>query len=250
MPAVVYSSTNQASLNIATALKENFSLPSTQIIETNNSVLEISCDLQTDYLIVPSTHKSERKIRTLSVHLPGNWGKAQMGGKDKTLNVAYASKMKDILVSIKSQVEDLGLDWQVCLEVDHHGPTCSLPVIFVEIGSTSKEWGDKTAAEICAKAIVDGIKSQKEYPTIFGVGGGHYAPLFSKIALESSEAVGHILPKYKVDEIDYETFLQGIEKCVEKTQYVLIDWKGLDSSQRKKIITFCDNANVPWKAKK
>ncbi len=252
MPTIICSTTNPASLNIARALTENFSLNGVaELVQTKNSVLEVPCDFQTDYLIVPSTHKSESKMRSLTVHAPGNWANADLGGEARTLNTVYASKMKEILLSMKRQVSDLSLDWNVCLEVDHHGPTCPLPIMFVEIGSGEQEWEDKQAGEICAEAIVEGIKSEKKYKCIFGVGGGHYAPLFSKLELDpDASAFGHMLPKYKVDEVDYETFLQGIEKTVEKTESVLIDWKGLDAKQREKIISFCERAGIPWEKKK
>lgn len=251
MPSIVYSTANIASASIARALQENFSLPKVQFIQTDKHILEIPCDMQTDLIIVPSTHKSQSSMRTLTVHAPGNWCKADFGGKEKTLNFVHASKMKEILCSMNRQVKEKKLDWNVSLEVDHHGPTCASPILFAEIGSTEKEWRDEEAAQIVAQAIWDALAHTKKCKCALGIGGGHYAPLFSKYELEKEElAMGHMLPKYRVDEVEYETFLQGVEKTVEKTEYAIIDWKGLDSKQREKMILFCERAGLNYEKKK
>ena len=252
MAKIVYSVNNLASKNIAQTLIENFSLTGlAELVETKSNILEVPTDFETDLIIVPSTHKSESNMKSLTVHAPGNWCNADFGGQSRTLNNANASKMKEILLSIDSQARGLSLGWQVCLEVDHHGPTCKAPIMFVEIGSTEKEWANSQAAQILAQAIFDGLKNRKAHKCIFGVGGGHYAPLFSKIELNpDSPAMGHMLPKYRVDEVEYETFLQGITKTVEKTECVLIDWKGLTREQRDKIIGFCERAGIQWEKKR
>lgn len=199
-----------------------------------------------DYLIVPSTHRSETGSPCLTTHVPGNWSSADFGGEKSTLNFAYASKLKLILQALREEAEKAGLDWQVCMEVDHHGPTLRLPLLFVEIGSTEREWTNETAAQVAARAIVRAVETEKMFPAYVGFGGGHYAPEFTKVMLESEKAVGHILPKYQIDLVDEEMAKQALEKSVEKIEGALLDWKGMNAGQRKKVMGWLENLGIPW----
>jgi len=142
------------------------------------------------YVLVLSPHKSERKLPCLTVHIPGNWGKAEFGGKDRTLNIAYASKMLQILKGLKKygkELEERG--WRISYEGDHHGPTVEKPIIFVEIGSGEREWQSAEAGEVVGKAVGEAVKrDEKKEGSYLGVGGGHYAPKFTKLALEETPA--------------------------------------------------------------
>ena len=209
-----------------------------------------------EYFLYASTHKSEKNTPSLTAHFPGNWGKADFGGQDFTLNVSYACKLKQILKLLKEGAKKEELGWEVCMEVDHHGPTPregNLPLIFVEIGSTEKEWKDERAGKIAASAIMKSlVRPAPEFKCYFGVGGGHYAPKFTQYMLGEKKlngdeiAIGHILPKYRVDEIDEKMLLQSIEKSAEKIEGALIDWKGLSKAQREKIIALLDKGKIKW----
>ncbi|MEM2138050.1 MAG: D-aminoacyl-tRNA deacylase, partial [Candidatus Anstonellaceae archaeon] len=98
-----------------------------------------------DYYIFASTHKSASNTPALTVHTPGNWGSADLGGEPRKLNVAFGSKVKVIAQAMKRLAGMAGLGYQLAIEADHHGPTVSKPIIFVEIGSTEKEWNNETA---------------------------------------------------------------------------------------------------------
>jgi len=50
------------------------------------------------------------------------------------------------------------IDWNVDLEVDHHGPTeISSPIMFMELGSSENEWSNEDAAAVVAHAIINTI---------------------------------------------------------------------------------------------
>ncbi len=241
---VLFTSSNIASLNIAKKLIENhgfektseneWELEGVRLIDTKaRSVLEVPTDFETDCLLVLSTHKSRAGKRMLTAHFPGNWSEAKFGGKPKTLNIACASRLKTLVTELDKANEKLG--WPLFVEADHHGPTCKVPIMFVEIGSTENEWKDEEAAEAVALAVSEFLKKEETFETVFGVGGGHYSREFTRLLLESKLAVGHIAPKYAIDGMDEELFRQAIEKNVEKVSKVIVLRDGTNSSQKKKI---------------
>lgn len=201
--------------------------------------IDVPTNLETDFFIVLSPHRSKSKFQSLTVHIPGNWNNAEYGGSPRTLNIAYPSVQKALLVKMHEKNARYGLNFNVSYEVDHHGPTIKKPIIFIEIGSSVNEWKNPLAARIIAETVFETISKYKNQPskseTLFGVGGGHYAPKFTKLAIEKDFVFGHILPKYQTNSINQDTFKQAIEKTLEKTEKIALDKKGVTTEQRKKI---------------
>jgi D-aminoacyl-tRNA deacylase len=91
----------------------------------------------------------------------------------------------------------------VCYEVTHHGPFLSTPAFFIEIGSTELEWKNETVAQVIAEVILDMPQcNNKKDEIAIGIGGGHYAPRFTDIALKKKLAFGHMVPAYHQDCLD------------------------------------------------
>lgn len=213
-------------------------------------ILDIPTEFSTDYLVVLSPHKSKEGKPMLTAHFPGNWSSANFGGKPHTLNIAYGKKIADIIKGICTHAKTKNLDFEVVLEVDHHGPTCNVPIIFVEIGSTEMEWGNKRAAEVIANAIFNTVNNNEtqdaKLKTIFGIGGGHYAREFTEMILNNDRIVGHILPKYKLDALTEDTFKQAIEKNIEKISEVVVLKESLNAIQKKKVKELCEKFGVEY----
>ncbi|MBN2121716.1 D-aminoacyl-tRNA deacylase [Candidatus Micrarchaeota archaeon] len=201
-------------------------------------ILDVPVGFESDGVVVLSPHRSEREYPSLTVHVPGNWDCAQMGGEARTLNTVMAGRMREILRGLYSGNEKYSLGWNVSMEADHHGPTCKSPIMFVEIGSSEKEWGNETAAKIVAEAVMRTLEWEGECDSYFCVGGGHYCPKFSKMGLEGERAAGHVLPKYGVETLGMDTFSQAMEKSVEETCGVLIEKKGINAAQREIVEKF------------
>ncbi len=254
MPTILFSSLveiieNFASNNIACELiklgfeqktEREWVYRNAKLIDTRfNSALNVPTHYETDYFIVLSPHKSKTKLQSLTVHIPGNWGSAEHGGKPRTLNISYASKQYAILRTLFEKNKKYELNFNVNYEVDHHGPTIDKPIIFVEIGSSENEWKNPLAAKIIAEAVFETINENEtqnsEQEKYFGVGGGHYAPIFTRYALEKKFNFGHMLPKYKVDTLAKDTFTQAIEKNIESISKIILDEKGLNKEQRENI---------------
>lgn len=258
MTTILFTRNNPASKNIAEKLLEIgfselengvYKYKNIRLIDTKAAtVLDVPTDFNDDLLIVLSTHKSKNDQQIFTAHYPGNWGNADFGGESKTLNTAHASKLKMIVQnvneSLKTEYQQIQKNqklktgcfgWGVSLEADHHGPTCDIPIIFVEIGSTEKQWNDRRAAEIMAEAVVKTVESDKKYETVFCVGEGHYPKTFNRMELESDVAVGHLLPKYSIDGLDEELFEQAIKKNVEPVKKVFVVKDSLNVKHKEKI---------------
>ena len=159
-----------------------------------------------DTIIFASRHASMAKRKTLTVHPVGNFSKAKYGGKDATLILCNPLLMKKGLELLK---EKSLKGYEVCYEATHHGPYLKKPCFFIEVGSTEREWKDEKACKTVAEAI---LQMEEEKATIsIGIGGGHYAPRFTEIALEKNVAFGHIAAKYAVKHLSYEMLRKMVE---------------------------------------
>jgi len=191
-----------------------------------------------EIVIFVSRHSSSSGIPTLSVHTPGNLtDEARFGGTARKVSVSPASMMKDVLRYMAKMKEEMNLDYKVSYECTHHGPSLDVPTMFAELGSSPRQWKDLTAAEAIAHAVVSAIKNRSTYPTAIGVGGPHYNEKFTKIALETSMAFGHMIPKYAVPFVDASMLRQCVERTMEKVEFAVIDWKGMRGADRNRIIS-------------
>jgi len=238
--SIIYSSSDPAARNIVDRLNEmGFNRFPVNPFD-GSQLTHLPEDNKKRYICL-STHKSERGIKSLTCHHTGNWaGEARFGGDPRDVCIAMPEVAKGIGGEMMKRVHVLP-EYSFSLEVTHHGPTGNVPLVFVEIGSCAEDWGNITAGKIIAEALAN-FEESTEGEVVMGVGGPHYAPNFTKL-LEKYR-IGHIIPKYAVDGVEYETFVKGIERSTEKTEKVLIDWKGLDGKQREKIIGFCNRYGI------
>lgn len=256
-PLVVISRENPASRNIKSALlsieqpqeKEGgfWSARDFDIAEYSGSIIEIVPKHDAEYYIFASTHKSSSNSPALTVHTPGNWGDAGMGGAARTLNHSLPWQMKAAAQKMLELSGELPL-WQVSMEVDHHGPALARPVMFAEIGSTEKEWEDAVAGRIAAEAILASVRNNREFPVRIGFGGTHYAPKFAPKILKGNESFGHIISGYSLEraEADFEMVRQAFEKNAQKPSVAEIDWKGLKGAARSRLVSVLDDCGIPW----
>ena len=257
---ILFSSRNPASNNMAQELignwfsekKNAWGYGRNILVDTGvGNILDVPTDFETEGIVVLSTHKSEKEYPTLTVHVPGNWNEAKMGGEPRTLNIVMASRMKTVLKGLHEGNKKYGLGWNVNMEVDHHGPTCPIPIMFVEIGSGEAEWGHPVAGKIGAEAVMGMLEAEEIYDAYFCIGGGHYSQKFTKMGLiDENKAAGHILPKYQIENIDVDTFEQAIEKSVEKTEGILMEKKGTNREHKAMVEKLAKEYGVEVKIEK
>jgi D-aminoacyl-tRNA deacylase len=83
-----------------------------------------------------SRHSSLSGTPTLSVHTPGNLGEAELGGIARTVSISPANAMRNTLKAMARLREEMQLEYDVCYECTHHGPSLNVPTMFAELGSS------------------------------------------------------------------------------------------------------------------
>ena len=159
--------------------------------------------------------------------------------------------MKQLFEKLKENAEKHSLkDYDVTMEATHHGPLIDKPCLFIEIGSTEFEYGDRRIGFIVAKTIYDVMDSFHENPyneIAIALGGNHYCSNFNKIQETSNVAISHVIPSY-IKEITEEMILEAIKKTEEEIDFALLDWKGFESAeQRDEIIKILEKNYIAWK---
>jgi len=246
-------SSSSAETTLGQAAMETWEREGVMLIDTNApTVLDVPTDFDTDCLIILSTHRSKTPGKMLTAHVPGNWGSAEMGGEPKTLNVAHGLMLKRLIRALDKANRERKLDWPVCLESDHHGPTCEVPIVFVEIGNGEEQWADESAAQVVADAVADAVfggagghdAGGLEPETVFAVGGGHYQRALTKLLIETDIAVGHMAPKYAIDAMDDGMFAQAVLKNVGEVKRVLILKDETNGAQKEKVRAFAKSMGL------
>jgi len=259
MFAIVVSVQDIAGMNIREQLLKQFvatseSYQGTPVYKLKNIKLyttkldSINCEnideeINPELILFATKHKSVSGTPSLSVHAPGNWGAAKLGGLPGQVCIAPALYLKKAF-QLLSKTDTT---YQITLEATHHGPFLSKkPCFFIEIGSTEREWSDPVAGKIIANTIIQTLTLpllQSPVPCI-GLGGGHYAPYFNKIQLQTKYAIGHIVPKYAIDNLSQELLKQAIERTSPKAELVLLDWKGL-GPRKQEIMGWIKTLGIP-----
>ena len=194
-----------------------------------------------------SRHSSQSGTPTLSVHTPGNFGNAELGGLPRTLSVSPATAMHDALKALMRLKTEMRLDYEVSYEGTHHGPSLNVPTMFVELGSSPAQWSDTKAAEAVAHAAMEAIGKfgVSDSKAVLGIGGPHYNRRFTEMALEEKAVFSHMIPKYAIHLVDDEILGQCVERTLEKVDQAVLDWKGIKGEDKPKILDALEEINLP-----
>jgi len=205
-------------------------------------------------VIFISRHRSKTGEPTLTTHPIGNYGNATtFGGKTKTLVKSSPRLTTHLLRLLKKNAEQAKLYHKICFEVTHHGPYLDTPTIFAEVGSTENEWEKKEPASIVAKSLLELLERYhyeedlpNDIPVLIGIGGGHYAPRFTEVALEKKVAFGHMIPTYQIEEGNIDD--ESLEKTIQATpniKGVYLHKKELKKSQVTLYRNWFENKGIP-----
>jgi D-aminoacyl-tRNA deacylase len=202
-----------------------------------------------DLVVFISRHSSTSGKPTLSVHTPGNIGSAEYGGLPRQVSVSPATAMRDALKALSLFKEGMQLDYEVSYECTHHGPSLNAPTMFVELGSSEKQWRDAKAAEAVAHAAVSAIaKFEVSGNTaVLGIGGTHYNQRFTRMSLGDEAVFGHMIAKYAVPLVDAEMLRQCVDKTLEKVECAVLDWKGIKSADKPRLLEALEEAGLSYK---
>jgi D-aminoacyl-tRNA deacylase len=201
-----------------------------------------------ELIIFVSRHSSVSGTPTLSVHTPGNFGEAELGGVQRRVSVSPANPMREALKSMMKLKEEMQLDYEVSYECTHHGPSLDVPTMFAELGSSPKQWDDLRAAEAVAYSTIETVQrfGKHQVKAVVGIGGPHYNSRFTRMAIEKELAFGHMVPKYAVANVDSNILRQCIERTMEKVETVILDWKGIRAEDKPQLMETLNEMNTPF----
>ncbi|HUH99891.1 MAG TPA: D-aminoacyl-tRNA deacylase [Nitrososphaerales archaeon] len=256
---LVASSKNPASRTIASALIRDHGFESTGIafgstpLYQSGSVILATMDneiieppdldsyFRTQAYVFLSTHRAESGIPSLTVHTTGNFtDKEVLGARPREVGVIDPDLQKNYLIALNERRPQLE-GYEVTIEATHHGPTSlKRPVLFVELGSSEKNWEDAHAAGVIADALMTSLSSGKKWEKVaIAFGGTHYPQKFNDALLNGEYALSAVVAKHYLEWIDAELFGQMIQKTTRFPRFVLVDWKGA-GPHKEKIISLAN----------
>lgn len=183
-------------------------------------------NIKIDMAIFLSRHSTlgEIKPKSMTVHSIGNFGKAELGGKDYTLVKTDPILIRLLLLELKKNKPKELKEFEIKQEATHHGPFLETSAIFYEIGSKKEEWENEIVAKFMTSILISVLKTydQKEIiqekgwiPTV-GLGGSHYCTKFSRLTFDENQkyCFGHIAADYAMKDISSKPELtkQALEK--------------------------------------
>jgi len=116
----------------------------------------------------------------LTCHNTGNFSDANFGGYSRQVSVPHPQIQKSYIQSLWNARGKFP-GFQITIEATHHGQTAlNYPALFIEIGTTEKEWSNVNLGNSVGQIIVDVMKElQKSYPIAICFGGTHYPEKFT-----------------------------------------------------------------------
>ncbi len=243
---IIISNQDKASLNIEQELKKLTLPKNVSIHHVEESIYAENIDktLNSDLIIFATKHQSQQERKTLSIHIPGNWDKAEFGGKPKKICPTIPSFFKTLFLNLNKNNDS---NYELTTEQVHHGPYLETPVIFIEIGTTKTQWTDKLPAKIIAKTLIETLsKPYKTYKSILLLGGQHYNQKANNVLLETEYTISYICAKHSLPALNEDLLNQCIQKSKEPTEFILLDWKGLGSN-KEHVKTLLESLNIGYK---
>jgi D-aminoacyl-tRNA deacylase len=199
-----------------------------------------------EVVIFASRHRSEANEPALTVHWTGNsTGRADLGGNPKSLSLADPPRLRAALLALDLARDREKLNYTVTLEATHHGPTeLGVPTLFVEVGSTEREWGDRVAGAVAAEAIWAAATKPVNGKVAVGFGGGHYCNKHCSAVRENGYAFSHIFSKYFFEDYDESVVRMAYDRTVGGCRTAVIDWKGIRGHERTRLLNDLRQMNV------
>jgi len=188
---------------------------------------------QYDGFVFLSKHAAESGVLALTCHSTGNFSEAKFGGNERQIAIPHPDLQKAYLKTLWENRSKFS-EFDITIEATHHGPTAlKKPAIFIEIGTTEKQWTDESlctsVAQLVHEVMVSKIQSN---PVAICFGGTHYPEKFNKMLLEGKFALGTVMPKHALENLDENLFEHILEQNKMATA-ALLDWAGLGPEKQK-----------------
>ena len=186
-----------------------------------------------DGYIFLSKHAAESGVLALTCHNTGNFSDASFGGYSRQVSIPHPYVQKSYIQSLWNARSEFP-GFQITIEATHHGPTAlNKPALFIEIGTTEKEWNDVNLCNSVGQIIVDVMKEKpKSYPIAICFGGTHYPEKFTNELIHGKYSLGTVIPKHALGQIDQSLFSHIIKRNRGATA-ALLDWNGMGKNKQK-----------------
>ena len=190
-----------------------------------------------DGFVFLSKHAAESGVLALTCHSTGNFSEAKFGGNPKQVAIPYPSLQKMYLQKLW-QCKNEFSDFQITIEATHHGPTAlNKPSLFIEIGTTEKQWNDTNLCNSVAQKVIEVMNNKSEtFPVAICFGGTHYPQKFTDELISGKFSLGTVIPKHALGLLDEELFSHILKRNPD-AKGALLDWNGL-GPEKQKVLDF------------
>lgn len=187
-----------------------------------------------DGFVFLSKHAAQSGELALTCHSTGNFDVAQFGGNERQVAIPHPHLQKSYLQKLWKNRSSFS-EFQVTIEATHHGPTAlSKPTLFIEIGTTEKQWNDESLCGSVAKLVLQTLSEPiPTSPVAICFGGTHYPEKFTKEIIAGKHALGTVIPKHALEFLDENLFSHILNRNGAKT--ALLDWGGMGSHKQKVV---------------
>lgn len=197
-------------------------------------------------LLFISRHAMQNPRPMFTTHVTGNWSTAELGGKAGVVSLANPHTITGLYRELCRLRSDFGLETFECyVEATHHGPTISsIPVTFIEQGSTESDWNVEKGWELLytvVKKFLDGKITSNAEPAI-SIGDLHYIT-FGERLLRGEADLGHAIPKY-IKPVTEDMIIKAVNMMTHKPVKAYVSWKSFKGEDRKLIVDILDKMKV------
>ena len=188
-----------------------------------------------DGYVFLSKHAAESGTLALTCHSTGNFDVAKFGGNSQQVAIPFPSFQKTYLQNLWKNRTDFP-DFQITIEATHHGPTdLNKPSIFIEIGTTQKQWNDVELCNSIAQIVEKNFeKPLQQFPFAICFGGTHYSQKFTNEIINGKFALGTVIPQHALEFLKEPLFQHIIERNI-GAQVALLDWNSLGKNKQKVV---------------
>ncbi len=257
---LVYSKDNQISSRVGGELIKNFGFEKSEerkravvfragdklLVEIEGRAMDagfLDSEFSTDCFVFLYSHFSSAGVAAMTVHPEGNWSEDNsIGGLPMELGCAAPMQMFSALRRLSAnRIENA----DVTYEATHHGPLLKTPSFFMEVGGTDSEELIKELCRVLALSAFEISYPEKSMnKVVLGIGGGHYPKKFTRMAIENGVAFAHIMSKHSIDSV--KMLGQAISRSEPRPSEALIEWKSLNSNQRKMVVDELDHLGIRY----
>lgn len=196
-----------------------------------------------DGFVFLSKHAAQSGELALTCHSTGNFSDAQFGGNSKQVAIPHPHLQKSYMQSLWQDKKKFN-EFQITIEATHHGPTAlSKPTLFIEVGTTEKQWNDESLCNSVANVVLRVFSAQANtYPVAICFGGTHYPDKFTNELIHGKHALGTVIPKHALEFVDEDLFSHILTQN-KQAETALLDWGGL-GKYKQKVLELLKTTNL------